>query len=656
MAKFPSHLYRRGNGNPHRRPHRERLQSAPFVAWDGEGYSTDDGDHHYMLFGSSDGAMVRAENLDYRDCFPLLLDSKAGINIIFGGDYDIIMMTKHMPFPVRKRLFASLPVKYGGYRLVWLRRKYLLIKEYATGRSTVLYDVQSFFQCSFVKACREYLGDRPEFDEIHAMKVQRDGFTYDNPEVLEYWRSELRYLVELMDELRRLLAAVDIKPTGWYGPGAVASALLSAHKQSQHYSELPQPVVDIGERCYYGGRFEQFKVGKVDNVVEYDIRSAYPKAISLLPSFRDAAWRHEIMYDEPTKHIPMLNPYAMYCVSWDIPFTPHQPGPLPWRDSMGRIFYPLSGRRSWYWGCEIDQTLIGNFPPDMFTIHEAWIPIWSAPPEHAFPWVEAMYNDRARMKAEGNPAQRALKLGLNSLYGKLAQSTGAFRDHHGAWRKPRWHHILWAGWITAYTRGRIYSAIKHCKAHLVAIETDAVFVMRPLDDITVGEKLGEWERTDIEQILYVSSGVYYALNGGVWKLKSRGVEADRSKSADHWLDIFSRLPQTSVEITLKLRRFGTDLRQPKRFGRWFDYETHTRMPHAFSKRVHQPGACLTCQVSDLSYADHHHYLIVPEPMLSNDFPSTPYKFPWRNDVRYDWPEVIKSEAIELPEDIGWNYA
>ena len=656
LDEFPK---QQGHGRPKkegRRPHREKMQTAPFVAWDGEGYSTDDGDHHYMLFGNSLGSSVKGESLTWRQCFPLLLEDHGGINVIYGGDYDVFMMTKTMPFPIRKRLYAGLPVKYAGYRMVWYRRKYLLLTETkGQKRSTVLYDVISFFQCSFVNACKEYLGDDETLQAMHQMKLKRDSFTYSDDAVDPYWRSEMDYLVRLMDTLRELLAEVGIKPRGWYGPGAVASALMAQRKMQAHYGHTPNEIVDIAERAYYGGRFEQFKVGKMEKVYEYDIRSAYPAAIVKLPDFSLASW-------QPWKEGDAISPWGLYNVSWNISspkLMPNNPliiGPLPYRTDKGQILFPLKGSNSWYWGVEIKACMEHELPIEFYTIHEGWTPVI---PNHQMPfnWVREMYEQRAQMKREGNPAQKALKLGLNSLYGKLAQSTGAKLDHDtGEWTKPRWHNILWAGWITAHTRAKIFSALRENKKSVVAIETDAVFTLAPLENLVLSEALGDWERTDLDTILYIHSGVYYALREGVWRSKSRGVEADGSKSADYWLDIFSKLPQTSVALTLRLRRFGTDIRQPDRFGRWFDHITTTVMPNAFSKRIHFAIMCPVCGASKnrATYLDSHHYLAVPQGAIESDWrESTPYKFPWRKDTPYEWPEVIKGDCIEM-EEVTWQ--
>lgn len=640
-----------------RRPHRSKLQSAPFVGWDGEGYTDDNGTHHYMLFGNSNGDHVTGTSLTWRECFPLLLDSADNINVIFSGDYDIIMMTRTLPFTVRDRLLHGKPVKYGGYRMVYRRRKMFFLKDLKSNRSMVLYDMFSFFQCSFVKACVEYLGDDETLQEMHRMKLQRNTFKLGDESIVPYWTSELDYLVQLANTLRELLADVGIKPRGWYGPGAVANALLNREGMKAYYAPIPDEIVDIAERAYYGGRFEQFRVGKLDDVYEYDIRSAYPAAIAQLPDFTEARWEH-IVYEEG-EYPKTYNSYALYKVSWHVPSLGIHP--FPWRADDGHIYYPRTGYESWYWGVEVYECLRKSFPKDMYTVHECWHP--HLPNKVRMPfrsWVPQMYEDRARMKREGNPAQKALKLGLNSLYGKLAQSTGTQFNDDGTYRKPAWHNILWAGWVTAATRARLYDAIRRQAPKVIAMETDAIFTTHPIPGLELSEKLGEWEETHFGKVLYIHSGIYYAMTDeGLWRTKSRGLEVDKTRSADYWLEIFSRLPHENVEITNRFPRFGSDVRQKATYGKWYEYETSTTfpLPKSLSKRLHHPKGCLVCIARDtLTYADHAHFLSVPQGAIQSDWQSsTPYNFVWRKDVSYEWPSIIRSEAIELPEEVTWEW-
>lgn len=676
VVTFPADYKKRktgtGNGkepDPHRRTHRAKLETAPFVGWDGEGITDQEsGKHYYRLFGNSEDTSVESlSSIDYRDCFPLLLDSQNVINIIYGGDYDIIKMIQSWPIGRRRRLMSGKWTVHGEYCCQWIRRKLFRIKHRPTGRTVTLYDVLPFFQCGFVKACREYLGDSSTLDDMQAMKLQRDSFTGIDSGVRRYWQDELHHLVCLMERFRELLTEVDVVPSkGWYGPGAIANRLMSMHDMRQFYGGVPPEITDIAERAYYGGRFEQFKIGRFEDAYEYDIRSAYPRAISLLPDFSSAEW--EYTESSPLSQSPYheqgIEPFGLYCVSWNLKGSPHTVGPFPWRSPDGRIYFPLQGASSWYWGIEVQAAKqhLGNH----LRIESAWLPRWF-PIDVAgrpFHWVPEMYDRRAKMRSEGNPAERGLKLGLNSLYGKIAQSVGAI-ENEGEWRKPPWHHALWAGWITAYTRAMIFGAIAKHKNSLIAIETDAVFVSEELPELTVGEGLGEWEETHLNSILYVRSGIYHAVkDGGVLKLKSRGLEAQySSNSEDYWLEIFARLPFEEVEITATTRRFGTDLRQPWRFGQWYTQNISFKLPNSYGKRVHLPAECRTCKAplpthngfEVASYAQYPHDLVVPQPFITSDWqPSTPYKFPWRKDARYSWPSFIKSEHIETLGEVQWE--
>lgn len=630
---------RRGNYRGNRDVARNRLRTARFIAWDGEGYTDSQGEHHYVLFGNRTECIVSesGNSIHFIDAFELLLDTASRTtanHIIYGGDYDVIMMTKGMPFNVLDRLLKGMPVRYGGYRMQWFRRKYFQLSDGT--RSIMLYDVISFFQTTFVKACVEYLGNDETLIEMAAMKARRNTFTLDmlEDEVIPYWESELQYLERLMDVLRNLMAEVDIYPNGWFGPGAVASAILKRESIDSHFVDLIDPIVDAAERSFYGGRFEQFYVGYVENAHEYDIRSAYPAAITKLPSFADAVWTH---VDAVTDVEVLHNPYALVRVRWNMLHKPShisRRGPLPWRDGSGNVYYPLIGS-GWYWAIEARNLMTAR--DCEYSILEAWIPQWTAGIRYPFKFVEGMYTDRARMKAAGNPAQRALKLGMNSLYGKLAQSKGAKRESVNGeyqWKKPRWHQIIWAGWITAFCRGKLWEAMTladKMNVEVIAVETDALFVNKPLPLIE-SDSLGDWDHIQLEKLLYIQSGVYCAQENGKWSFKSRGTEGTQAYDSEKWMEICRQLPQTPVEIRVSLNRFGTVLRSTT-YARWYNTSKTVQLPSLSSKRMHHEKLCKRCLTDEKnSFADGLHHLVVPQPMLVSDaVGSVPYKFPWRED-------------------------
>lgn len=636
-------------------------QKLPFIAWDGEGYTDTDGVHHYNLFGCSEGEYVRGQSLGYLACFELLLDvakRHKGIHVIFAGGYDMTMMIKNMPTHIAARIMQGHATWWNNYRIEYFRGKYLKLS--SNGRSIILYDVFTFFSTSFVKACREYLGESDDFNRIERTKLRRDSFSNADLDelVIPYWREELKYLVELCTILRTRLADADIEPRQWHGPGAVASTVLRDRGINSFRNRQPDHILEAARHAYYGGRFEQYKVGfAVGPIYQYDIRSAYPYAISRLPSLAGLAWKRRTNVSSPH-----LESFGLYKVTLDMGDRRdlRQMAPLPWRNQDGAIFYPHHVHSSWYWGIELQA--IQRTDPDgvrwPLTFHEAWVPDRHSY-EYPFGWVQDMYDQRAQLKREGNPTQLALKLAMNSLYGKLAQAKGAKlranSEGEREWQLPAYHQLEWAGWITAATRAKIWEAMVQAGDSLIAVETDAVYTTKKLD-LPLSEKLGDWEEEIADGILYVLSGVYFKSSKGDWKLKSRGFEP-RGHTFDTWIEAMQELPFTDRTVKQTVRRFGSIPGQTN-FARWYEQERESNIMNLGTKRIHiqNHSSCSSCSIvpgrRSYSYADRLHDLIVPQYLIpSGSVPSKPHGLPWvtgYSEFEQDW---LITEDFYMSEDI-----
>jgi hypothetical protein len=126
-----------------------------------------------------------------------------------------------------------------------------------------------------------------------------------------------------------------------------------------------------------------------------------------------------------------------------------------------------------------------------------------------FDWVRDLYQARQQIgsKTRGYP----LKLGLNSLYGKMAQRSG---------RGP-YHDAVSAGLITAITRARLVEALSQDSEAVVMLATDAVFSTRPLA-LDVGADLGQWECHEWSDLFIAQPGVYWSPADLSNLVKSRG--------------------------------------------------------------------------------------------------------------------------------------
>lgn len=619
------------------------VKELDFVGWDGEGYTDSEGVHHYMLFGCSEGYYVKGDDLTHKECFELMLmvaAKRKANHVIFAGGYDTVMMIRHYPTKIIQRILAGKPTHYGGYRHEYFKGKYLRIGNGTT--SITLYDVFTFFSTSFVKACREYLGDDPDFDRIESTKLLRDKFVEGDLEtlILPYMQQELKYLVKLCHILRKRLHDAGIDPSQWHGPGAVASAVLRKRGIKAHKAQTPNGVREASRYAYFGGRFEQFRIGyHNERVYQYDIRSAYPYAITRLPSLAGLDWVNR------QRRRNVFNAYGLYRVSYtgSDKATLDKPGPLPWRDNNRNIYYPHDIKECWYWGIELQAAQ--RHDTGTLTVLEAWEPK-TDPVDFPFKWVGEMYYERNKMKQEGNPTQLALKLAMNSLYGKLAQSKGAKLLEDGSWRIPTYHQLEWAGWITAACRAKLYDAMMQAGSSLIAVETDAVYSTKPLD-LICSTNLGDWEEEKLDAIMYIQSGVYFKKDGGKWKLKSRGFEP-RNHTFESWYDVMGRLPKDKeANVTITLRRFGSVPTQDN-FAKWYEMTRTSTILQKSSKRIHVESECIWCQRGH-SMTEFMHTLIVPQFAINSEhIMSAPHALPWIDDGNYEpWPEewVITEEEF-----------
>ena len=312
-----------------------------FIAYDGEGITTEDGEHHYVLFACSDGRYIEdyENGLSDQQCFDFLIEGKQlhprGIHVIYGGSYDVNMMMKKAPHDIIEKLWSQPQVRYNGYKIAYRARKSLHLKK--GDDSMVLYDVQTFFQKAFVKACDEYLGEWAEREQVIEGKSNRGTFTLDQQETTRlYCFAELAVLIRLMDELRRRLDKVDLRVNIWNGPGSVATSLFKREGIKQHLEHTDPARLDATRRGYFGGRFEVAKFGHYQgNVYEYDINSAYPAAMRYLPSLSNGTW----VFNKTKSEIQ--SDFSLIHVQYSIPLRETRDeqylGPAPFRSKAGTI-------------------------------------------------------------------------------------------------------------------------------------------------------------------------------------------------------------------------------------------------------------------------------------------------------------------------------
>lgn len=468
----------------------KRQVQRPFVALDGEGAKDE-----YVLLASSTGKWIGTkQGLSTEECLDFLLDLPRGSNsgikpiyVWFAFDYDVNMILRDVPLKGEnsvEQLKRTNEIFWRGYRITYIRRKILRIAR--GNRRHTSYDIWGFFQTSFEKSLSDWgLESTPLIEEG---KASRSGFaSWSLKRIRNYNDDELRLLAKLAEKLRESVGPLELPIQSWHGPAALAGAWLRKNKVKEWMNAEPldSSFTDVTTRAYFGGRIDVLGYGIVDPVFHYDIVSAYPSAIANLPNLEKLTWKKR-----RGKGIPRGRLYAAR-VRWEIP-TAYW-APFPWRSNNGSIRYPCKGH-GWYWFHEIEAA-IAKFGPDHFEILERW----EAEGELEYPFYNLIHDTfkyRGELKRQNHPSHKAVKLILNSLYGKFAQTVG----------KAQYYSPIWAGLITSETRAKLLSVVTD---DVVCVMTDSLWSQKQLD-IPIGVGLGEWEQQDENRLILAEAGLYEA--------------------------------------------------------------------------------------------------------------------------------------------------
>lgn len=488
--------------NCRKKSYAKRLNpTRPFIALDGEGLHKS-GDSRYVLLAAKTGDTASGypsrntfarEGLSTEDCLDFLLSLPQGrkdgakpIFVWFAFDYDINMILGDLPLKGEENsieeLRRDLVTHWNGYKITYIPRKIFKVKK--DGRRFHSTDIFSFFQCSFEQALKDWGIEVPEI--ITRGKAARQDFsTWSEEDITAYNEAELDLISELAERLRDSVKPLSLPIRSWHGPGALAGSWLSKQKAKGYKGEIPLDVHEAAVRAYFGGRIDVQGYGFVDPVYHYDIVSAYPSAIRYLPDLSTLTWRHA----EGEK--PPMAGVSVSRIRWRIQETKW--GLFPWRSRNGSIRWPLEGE-GWYWQHEIEAA-IERCGPDSIEYLETW----NAEGEITYPFkdaIEEAFAYRRQLKAEGKSSHIAVKLILNSLYGKFAQTVG----------KAQYYSPVWAGLITSYTRGELTRAISE---DVVCVMTDSIWTRSPLSVDTSAE-LGGWEEQKEGKLILAGAGLYEA--------------------------------------------------------------------------------------------------------------------------------------------------
>jgi hypothetical protein len=588
----------------------------PFVGVDGEGGNFDTG-HEYMLLRAGSHVIETGEPLTWRECLPFLADLPKGvIYVAYFFDYDVTMCLRGLPRERIARLLdidcrriagkpcSSWPIDFEGFQIDYLPGKEFRVRRKGKGnRWTIISDVGSFFQSSFVKALRRWFSEpdpdggepiidpryAPIIERIELGKAQRNEFGAVTEDEREYNKLEIAMLERLMEKFRDVCTELDIRPNRWQGPGTLVSAVFKRESLPRN-DEIPffdayPDVARMANDAYYGGRFEVSQFGDIPGpIFQYDINSAYAATYRGLPCLLHGTWRHfdgmPLSVDEriPESERPLYLADTEFEHGLSFRWCT-----LPIRTHNGTLVWPRMGRAV-YWDTELR---VAERHGVKLTYHGGWLYERHCECE-TFRFVQEAYDERRRLGKDGKGM--VLKIFLASTYGKLAQSVGC-----APYSNP-----VWAGRIVSTVRAHLIDAALTVDKgeSVLMLATDGLFTTKPIPSLPLGTELGQWELTVHDDIFIVQSGVYFLRDK---KPKTRGIPQSRviDQEADFrrvWHTYLNDAELGRVEISLQSfvgLRLALARNKPELAGQWipnpkqitFDWHSKRSDPTITDTRV-----------------------------------------------------------------------
>lgn len=379
-------------------------------------------------------------------------------------------------------------------------------------------------------------------DDIDYTKLEKDVREEHMDEISAYMKQDCVALYDLMKAYHK---KVGKKVT------LASNAMAFAKKNSGVIIPKTTYLYDQKFReYYYGGRVEARQGGKFENVHVYDIKSAYPHAMT---------FKHPIgnQYTEKGGYIKDADFYTINCNAFNC---------FPFRGKDKKLIFPCETNTYNITGWEYQAA------KELNLIKEADIIKSIKFNDHICftEYVEYWYEEKQKAEKAGNKRDRLIsKLLLNSLYGKLAQNPlnyeqWAFRDindkpdsengwylshmiqcfnkseiaihkrdminefeeKYDNWQTEKlFFNVATGASITGFVRAMLIRAI-HTDDHrdVIYCDTDSVASLSPLAISDTSGKLGTWEKEGVAKEMIVCGKKLYGITweDGTQKVSSKG--------------------------------------------------------------------------------------------------------------------------------------
>jgi hypothetical protein len=417
-------------------------------------------------------------------------------NVFFNMRFDFEVMMKHSRELLEMLAENPKKVEFEDYTIDYIKSKTFGIKK--DKHVVRYYDISQFYNSSLEYASQKYLGQ-----SCHELKGDRAHLFDLHPveKIGEYCQDDANKARQLGEYIIEKFKEIGVVPRRLYSCGYVAQLYTVNHADIPSFFDIPAKVQSMYWKSYRGGWFDTYKRGII-KLSSYDLKSAYPWALSQIPDPLGGKW-----------HV--------------------------WKEGLNISQYPVG-----VFKCAIRGEMDGNpcsvslggksiYPRfDKYLLvyltlsellqlkdvyHIRILDGYYLDTDNGIrpyePLVRRLFDIKEGSKGDVGLYDTVKKI-INSLYGKTAQVN---RD--GKATAGRLFNPYFASECTSRCRVRIHEAIKDQLDKVVSIMTDGIF-MEGGHRLKEGKLLGDFEeKFSNTNTLVIETGVYEPESHGV---KTRG--------------------------------------------------------------------------------------------------------------------------------------
>jgi hypothetical protein len=450
-------------------------------------------------------------------CFNLRYDAEQIIKLLdYKTGLEIYKNRTRKGVEIRKGVFLS----YIGSKLM---------KICTHGHCVTFIDIATFYEgMTLEDASQKFLGKGK--NPISAKRIGEEKGYYEKnvTGILEYCRVDCLRTLELAKRMQNIIETCKM-PRGklsFRNPISSAKIVELYVKDNYKFPGIPKGVEKFhlcAQESYHGGMFQTFKRGMFNKkLYSYDINSAYPAVMQNLPHWGNGR------FDVVKK--PGKGEYGWYAVRFDCEWIPFDDFSSPYSEEFcfsdlehcstkmlnkKTVMYPKGIREQWVTKIEYEWMLKHGFYCEFVTGIE-WVRE-SNKYESPFVWIPDVYKRRKEIQKTGDESQYALKIVLNGMYGKLAQSRHGF---------GQLSNFFYASYITAATRLMVAEVAIKYPENIIEIATDST-LLDCMVELPISEKLGEWSLKVYERGLLIGSGMRQVWDDKGFETHARGITYKR---------------------------------------------------------------------------------------------------------------------------------